>query len=128
MATRMTIPVTAQQAMGNDWSVLLNVEDGFQWVDGPDGKRHPGERTETVYTVAMLHNAYAPLKVRTPEAQPVVTAEKVAAACLVGQPLQVRFEGFKAEAYQGKNGLAISATADKAVIVSMAPGTTPSKT
>lgn len=120
MAQRITITLTAQQAMGADSSLLFAVEDGFNWVTGPDGKRHPDERTETVYTVAMLHNACAPLRVRTPEAQPVVTAEAVAAACLAGQPLRVRFEGFKAEAYQGKNGLGISATADKAVIVTPA--------
>lgn len=125
MAKRITITLTAQQAMGAENTLLFGVDDGYNWVEGPDGKRHPSKRTETIYTVAMLNNACAPLRVRTPEAQPVVSAEDVAAACLTGQPLRVRFEGFKAEAYQGKNGLGISATADKCVVV--APTSGPSK-
>lgn len=127
MAKRIIIALTALQAMGADWSLLFSVDDGFKWLEGPDGKRRPGERIETIYNVAMLQNGCTPLAVRTPEPQPVVTPEEVAAACLAGQPLRVRFEGFKAEAYQGKNGLAISATADKAVIVTPTPGTPPAK-
>ena len=98
MAKRISILLSALQAMGGEWSLLFSVDDGYEWLDGPDGKRHRGERKETVYTVAMLNNGCAPLTVRTPEDKPAVTAEAVAAACLTGQPLRVRFEGFKAEA------------------------------
>ena len=117
MAKKISILLSALQAMGAEWSLLFAVDDGYEWLDGPDGKRRRGERKETVYTVAMLNNCCAPLTVRTKEPQPVVSAEEVAAACIAGQPLRVRFEGFKAEAYQGKNGLGITATADKAVLV-----------
>ena len=123
MLNRLTFLLTVLQVLGADWSFLFGVEDDFEWITGPDGKRRPGNRIGTRYIVAMLQNQCAPVVVRTPEATPVVSAEEVAAACLSGQLVRVRFEGFKAEAYQGKNGLAISASADKAVIVTPAPGT-----
>lgn len=122
-ARRISIILNALQAMGADWSLLFAVDDSYEWLEGQDGKRHRGERTGTAYIVAMLNNGCAPLTVRTPEDKPAVSAEEVAAACLTGQPLRVRFEGFKAEAYQGKNGLGISATADKAVILTSNNGT-----
>lgn len=128
MQNRLTFLLTALQVFGVDWSLLFAVEDDFEWVTGPDGKRHPGNRIGTRYIVPMLQNQCAPVVVKTPEITPVVSAEDVAAACLSGQFIRVRFDGFKAEAYQGKNGLAISASADKAVIVTSTPGTTSAKT
>ena len=127
MFNRMTFLLTALQVLGADWSLLFGVEDDFEWIVGPDGKRRPGNRIGTRYIVAMLQNQCAPVVVRTAETTPAMSAEEVAAACLSGQLIRVRFEGFKAEAYQGKNGLAISASADKAVVVTPAPGTTSTK-
>lgn len=113
MAAKITISVTAEQAMGADWSYLFGVEKDVEWVAGPDGKRRPGNQIGTRYTVAMLHNSCSPLIVRTPEITPAISAEEVAAACLSGNLIRVEFQGFTAEAYQGKNGLGISATAEK---------------
>lgn len=34
MANRITISLTAQQAMGADISLLFGVDDGYNWVEG----------------------------------------------------------------------------------------------
>ena len=127
MASRLKFALTALLAMGADWSYLFAVEDDYEWLKGPDGKQHPGARIGTRYTVAMLQNQCSPLVVKTAEATPAVSAEEVAAACLSGQLIRVRFEGFSAEAYQGRNGLSISASADKCVVIAPAPGSTSQK-
>ena len=115
---KINIALTVDQSTGTTTPIVTEVADDVEWVDGPDGKRRPGARVGTRYTVLMLQNACAPLTVRTPEATPAVSAEEVAAACLAGKFIRVRFEGFKAHPYQGKNGLGISATADRAIVVS----------
>lgn len=65
--------------------------------------------------------------VRTSEITPAISPEEVSAACLAGQFIRVRFENFSATPYQGKNGMGVSATADKCVVVTPAPGTTGTK-
>lgn len=112
----ISFSLNAIQATGSDNPVLVCVADEVEWTVGEDGRRHPGARIGTRYTVLMLQNACAPLVVKTPEAVPVVTAEAVAAACLSGKFIRVKFENFAATAYQGRNGLGVTATADKAIL------------
>lgn len=125
---KLNFELTVEQAAGTGTPPLVGVSEDMEWTDGLDGKRRPVARIGTRYTVLMLQNECAPLVVKTPETTPAISAEDVAAACLTGQFVRVRFEGFKASPYQGKNGLAISATADKAVIVSPVPSSTSPKT
>jgi len=124
---RLNIVLGLEQATGTTTPAVVDVADDIRWIDGPDGKRYPGDRIGTRYTVLMQQSACSPLTVKTPETAPAVSAEDVAAACLSGQFIRVRFENFQARPYQGKNGLGISATADKAVVVSTVP-TTAAKT
>lgn len=118
---KLKLTLTCEQATGTATPFLVGVSEDREWVDGPDGKRHPGSTIGTRYTVLMLQSEGAPLVVRTPETTPTVSAEDVAAACLSGNFIRVRFEGFQASPYQGRNGLGISATADKCSVVT--PGT-----
>lgn len=115
--SKLKLDLTAVQATGTDTPIVSEVEDEREWKEGPDGKRRPGERIGTRYTVVMQNNGCAPMSVRTPEAVPAISAEEVAAACLSGHFIRVRFENFRATPYQGKSGLGISATADKCVVV-----------
>ena len=46
-----------------------------------------------------------------------MSAEEIAAACLTGQFIRLRFEGFAATPYVSKDGLSLKATAKKAVVV-----------
>lgn len=105
MASKITITITAEQAMGASWSYLFAVEDDFEWIAGPDGKRRPGIRIGTRYTVAMLHNCCAPLIVRTPEITPAISAEEVAAACLSGNLIRVELRSFSSAFRISKAGL-----------------------
>lgn len=118
---KLKLTLTCEQATGTVTPFLVGVSEDREWVDGPDGKRHPGSTIGTRYTVLMLQSEGAPLVVRTPETTPTVSAEEVASACLSGNFIRVRFEGFQASPYQGRNGLGISATADKCSVVT--PGT-----
>lgn len=118
---KLKLTLTCEQATGTATPFLVGVSEDREWVDGPDGKRHPGSTIGTRYTVLMLQSEGAPLVVRTPETTPTVSAEEVASACLSGNFIRVRFEGFQASPYQGRNGLGISATADKCSVVT--PGT-----
>ncbi|MBC5722571.1 hypothetical protein H8S11_07080 [Flintibacter sp. NSJ-23] len=122
MPNKFNLKLSAEQATGTPTPIVGDVKDDVAWETGTDGKRHPGPRVGTCYTVLMQQSGLAPLTVKTPEAVPAVSAEEVAAACLSGQFIRVRFEGFTADPYQGKNGLGISATADKAVVVSAPSG------
>ncbi len=115
--TKLNFSLSLEQSAGTSTPFVVDVADDVAWVEGQDGKRRPGARIGTRYTVLMLQNACAPMVVKTPEVQPAVSAEEVVAACLAGQFIRVRFEGFKANPYQGRNGLGISATAEKAVVV-----------
>ena len=119
--SKFNLKLTVEQATGTTTPIVAEVSDNVEWVDGPDGKRHPGPRVGTRYTVLMQQGGLAQLTVKTPEAVPAISAEEVAAACLSGQFVRLRFDNFAAEPYQGKNGMGISATADKAVVVS-SPG------
>ena len=114
---KLSIQLTLEQTTGTAEPFLVAVAEDVEWNEGPDGKRRPGNRIGTRYTVLMLSSECAPLIVRTPEAAPVVSAEEVAAACLAGQFIKVRFQNFAARPYQGKNGLGVSATADSCEIV-----------
>lgn len=96
--------------------IVAGIEQSLEWLLGPDGKRHPGERNGTLYTILMQNSGCAQLRVRTPELEPAVAPEEVEAACLTGRFVRLRFENFHATPYQGKAGLAISATADKAEV------------
>lgn len=118
---KLKLTLTCEQATGTATPFLVGVSEDREWVDGPDGKRHPGSTIGTRYTVLMLQSECAPLVVKTPETTPTVSAEEVASACLSGNFIRVRFEGFQASPYQGRNGLGISATADKCSVVT--PGT-----
>ena len=118
---KFNISLTCEQATGTATPFLVGVSEDWEWIDGPDGKRHPGSTIGTRYTVLMLQSECAPLVVKTPETTPAVSAEEAAAACLSGNFIRVRFEGFQASPYQGRNGLGISATADKCSVVT--PGT-----
>ena len=118
----LTLDLTDQQTFGTGTPFLVSVGDDMEWVEGPDGKRHPGRRLGTKYGALMLQNECNKVFVSTPEETPAISAEEVAAACLSGQFIRVRFEGFTADVYKGKNGLGISATADKAVVVSAPSG------
>ena len=118
---KLKLTLTCEQATGTATPFLVGVSEDREWVDGPDGKRHPGSTIGTRYTVLMLQSEGAPLVVRTPETTPTVSAAEVASACLSGNFIRVRFEGFQASPYQGRNGLGISATADKCSVVT--PGT-----
>ncbi len=122
---KIKIDLTAEQTAGTSTPILADVADDVEWVDGPDGKRRPGPRIGIRYTILMQQSGCAQLVVKTPETQPAVSAEAVAAACLSGQFIRVRFEGFRASPYQGKNGLGISATADKCIVVTSAAPSTP---
>ena len=122
MPNKFNLKLGVEQATGTPTPIVGEVKDDVEWEDGPDGKRRPGPRVGTRYTVHMQQSGLAPLTVRTPEAVPAVSPEEVAAACLSGQFIRVRFENFVAEPYQGKNGMGISATADKAVVVSAPSG------
>lgn len=122
---KITFELNVEQATGTTTPLLAGVTEDHEWVTLPDGKRQPGERIGTRYTVLMLQNEAAPLVVKTPETAPPISPEEVAAACLSGQFVRVRFEGFKATPYQGKNGLGVSATADKCTIVTPAAPSTP---
>ena len=119
--------LSVEQATGTTTPIVVSVADDVEWTDGPDGKRHPGARVGIRYTVLMLQNECAPMVVRTSEATPAISAEDVAAACLAGQFIRVRFENFSATPYQGRNGMGVSGTADKCVVVSQAPGNPASK-
>lgn len=121
MSNKFHINLTCEQATGTATPFLVGVSEDREWVDGPDGKRHPGSTIGTRYTILMLQSSCAPLVVKTPETTPAVSAEEAAAACLSGNFIRVRFEGFQASPYQGRNGLGISATADKCSVVT--PGT-----
>ncbi len=121
---KIILNLTVEQATGTTTPIVTEVDDDMEWVEGPDGKRRPGPRIGTRYTILMQQSGCAQLVVKTPEATPAISAEDVAAACLSGQFIRARFEGFKASPYQGRNGMGISATADKAVIVTPA-STTP---
>lgn len=123
---KVNVNITVEQATGTATPIVADVEDAVEWVDGPDGKRHPSPRVGTRYTILMQQSGCAQLVVKTPEATPAISAEEVAAACLSGQFIRVRFEGFKASPYQGRNGMGISATADRAVVVTSANTTTKS--
>ena len=114
---KFNISLTCEQATGTATPIVTEVTDDVEWVDGPDGKRRPGSRVGTRYSVMMQHSGCAPLVVRTPETTPTVSAEDVAAACLSGNFIRVRFEGFTANPYQGRNGLGISASAEKCIVV-----------
>ena len=114
---KLLVDLTVEQAAGVSTPILVAVADDVEWINDPDGKRHPGNRVGTRYTVLMQQSGCAPLVVKTTEAVPAVSAEEVAAACLSGQFIRVRFEGFSASPYAGKNGLGLSARAEKAVIV-----------
>lgn len=116
--SKLNLSLTVEQATGTTTPLLVEVSEVFEWVTGPDGKRHPGNRIGTAYTVLMQQSGCAPLVVKTEELTSPVSAEAVADACLSGQFIRVRFENFKASPYQGKNGLGISATADKCALVS----------
>lgn len=118
----LTLGLTSQQTFGTDTPLLVSVEDNTEWVEGPDGKRHPGRRLGTKYGALMLQNKCDKVFVTTPEETPAISAEEVAAACLSAQFIRVRFEGYAADVFKGKNGLGISATADKAVVVSAPSG------
>lgn len=120
MARNFNFNLTVEQATGTTNPLLAGVTEDIEWTDGPDGKRHPGARIGTRYTVLMLQNECAQLVVKTPETAPPIGSEEVAAACLAGQFVRVRFENFSASPYQGRNGLGISATADKCVVVTPA--------
>lgn len=122
---KLKIDLTVEQATGTATPLLAGVAEDVEWTDGPDGKRRPGPRIGTRYTILMLQNEAAPLVVKTPETTPPISPEEVAAACLSGQFIRVRFDNFKASPYQGKNGLGVSATADKCVIVTPAAPSTP---
>lgn len=125
MIKKLKIVLTVEQATGTTTPLLAGVAEDYEWVTLPDGKRQPGERIGTRYTLLMLHNEAAPLVVKTPETAPPISPEEVAAACLSGQFVRVRFENFKATPYQGKNGLGVSATADKCLVVTPAAPSTP---
>lgn len=114
----LTLGLTTQQTFGTDTPFVVSVEDNKEWVDGPDGKRHPGKRLGTKYGALMLQNGCDKVFVTITEETPTISPEEVAAACLSGQFIRVRFEGYAADVFKGKNGLGISATADKAVVVS----------
>ncbi len=114
---KLNIDLTIEQATGTITPIVTGVAEDVEWTDGPDGKRRPGARIGTRYTVLMLQSECAQLVVKTPEATPAISAEEVATACLSGQFVRVRFDGFTASPYQGRNGMGISATADKAVVV-----------
>lgn len=116
--------LTVEQATGTATPIVASVSEDREWLTMPDGKRQPGDLIGTRYGVLMLQNECAPLVVRTPEITPAISAEDVAAACLAGQFIRVRFENFTATPYQGKNGMGVSATADKCVVVTPATGTT----
>ena len=122
---KLKIDLTVEQATGTTNPLLAGVAEDVEWTDGPDGKRRPGARIGTRYTILMLQNEAAPLVVKTPETTPPISREEVAAACLSGQFIRVRFDNFKASPYQGKNGLGVSATADKCVVVPPAAPSTP---
>lgn len=122
---KLKIDLTVEQAAGTATPLLAGVAEDVEWTDGPDGKRRPGPRIGTRYTILMLQNEAAPLVVKTPETTPPISPEEVAAACLSGQFIRVRFDNFKASPYQGKNGLGVSATADKCVVVPPAAPSTP---
>lgn len=124
---KLTFNLTVEQATGTTTPIVVSVADDVEWTDGPDGKRHPGAHVGSRYTVLMQQNECAPLVVRTPELTPAVSAEEVAAACLAGQFIRVRFENFTATPYQGKNGMGVSGTAEKCVVVTPATGTTGAK-
>lgn len=119
---RIKFDLTVEQATGTTTPLLVSVSEDREWLTMPDGKRQPGDLIGTRYGVLMLQNECAPLVVRTPEITPAISAEDVAAACLTGQFIRVRFENFTATPYQGKNGMGVSATADKCVVVTPAPG------
>lgn len=123
MSKKFDFKLTITQATGTEAPLLVDVAEDVEWTDGPDGKRRPGQRIGTRYTVLMLQNACAPLVVKTPELTSVVSADEVAAACLSGQFVRVRFENFSATPYQSKNGLGVSGTADRCVV---APSPAPS--
>lgn len=120
---KLNFELSVEQSTGTATPIVVGVADDVEWTDGPDGKRRPGARIGTRYTVLMQQSECAPLVVKTPETTPAISAEDVAAACLSGQFVRVRFENFKASPYQGRNGMGVSATADKAVIVT--PASTP---
>lgn len=124
---KLSFNLSVEQATGTATPIVVGVSDDVEWTDGPDGKRHPGARIGTRYTTLMQQNECAPLVVRTPETTPAVSAEEVAAACLAGQFIRVRFENFSATPYQGRNGMGVSGTANKCVVVTPAPGTTSAK-
>lgn len=115
---KLTLDLTSIQTFGTDAPFLVSVGDNMEWLEGPDGKRHPGKRLGTKYGLLMLQNECDKVFVTTPEETPAISQEEVAAACLSGQFIRVRFEGYSADVFKGKNGLGISATADKAVVVS----------
>lgn len=122
---KLNIKLSVEQATGTTTPPLVSVTEDMEWVDGPDGKRRPGARVGTRYTVLMLQSECAPLVVKTPESTPAISAEDVAAACLSGQFIRVRFENFSASPYQGRNGLGVSATADKCTVVASPVSSTP---
>lgn len=124
---KLNLNLTVEQATGTSTPSLVGVAEDVEWKDGPDGKRRPGDRIGTRYTVLMLQSECNQLVVKTPEITPAISPEEVAAACLSGQFIRVRFENFHASPYQGKNGLGISATADKCVLVTPASSTPASK-
>lgn len=125
---KIKFDLTIEQATGTTTPLLVGVAEDVEWTDGPDGKRRPGARIGTKYIVLMLQSEAAPLVVKTPETTLPISPEEVAAACLSGQFVRVRFENFKASPYQGKNGLGVSATADKCVVVTPAvPSTSVAK-
>lgn len=123
MSNKFHINLTCEQATGTATPFLVGVSEDREWVDGPDGKRHPGSTIGTRYTVLMLQSECAPLVVKTPETAPAVSGEEVATVCLSGNFIRVRFEGFTASPYQGRNGLGISANAEKCVVVTPAANT-----
>lgn len=122
---KLTFELTIEQATGTTTPFLTGVSEDMEWEEGPNGKKRPVAQLGMRYTVLMLQNEAAPLVVKTPETTPPISPEEVAAACLSGQFVRVRFDNFKATPYRAQNSLGVSATADKCVVVTPAAPSTP---
>ena len=48
---KINIALTVDQSTGTTTPIVTEVADDVEWVDGPDGKRRPGARVGTRYTV-----------------------------------------------------------------------------
>ncbi|MDF2855382.1 MAG: hypothetical protein K0Q87_1233 [Neobacillus sp.] len=114
---KLKINLTVSQATGTENPILVGAEDHMELIE-ENGRWRQGKRLGSSYTVLMLQSCCTPLVVRVEDEKPIIMQSELDIMNLSGNFCRVSFHDFTAEPYKGKSGLALSATAKKAVIVS----------